>query len=59
MENTAFAAGSGNISVDKIPLIIVFGKERKEVGKIIENPKEKPTPEEELVKITRAFQLTP
>jgi hypothetical protein len=37
--------------VDKIPLIIVLDKQRKEVGKIIENPREKPTLEEELVKI--------
>jgi len=45
--------------VDKIPLIIVFDKEGKDIGKIIENPQEKPTLEEELVKITGAFQLTP
>jgi thiol-disulfide isomerase/thioredoxin len=37
--------------VDKIPLIIVFDKEGKDIGKIIENPREKPTLEEELVKI--------
>jgi thiol-disulfide isomerase/thioredoxin len=37
--------------VDKIPLIIVFDKEGKHIGKIIENPREKPTLEEELVKI--------
>jgi len=37
--------------VDKIPLIIVFDKEGKDIGKIIENPLEKPTLEEELVKI--------
>jgi thiol-disulfide isomerase/thioredoxin len=37
--------------VDKIPLIIVFNKEGKDIGKIIENPREKPTLEEELVKI--------
>jgi thiol-disulfide isomerase/thioredoxin len=36
--------------VDKIPLIILFSKEGKEVGKIIENP-QKPTLEEELLKI--------
>ncbi|MBX5328533.1 MAG: thioredoxin family protein [Candidatus Bathyarchaeota archaeon] len=34
--------------VDKIPLIILFSKEGKEVGKIIENP-QKPTLEEELL----------
>ena len=45
--------------VDKIPLIIVFDKEGKDIGRIIENPREKPTLEEELVKITGAFQLTP
>ena len=37
-------------NVDKIPLIIVFDKEGKEIGKIIENPRE-PTLEEELLKI--------
>jgi len=37
--------------VDKIPLIIVFDKEGKDVGKIIENPREKPTLEEELIQI--------
>jgi hypothetical protein len=37
--------------VDKIPLTIVFNKEGKDIGKIIENPREKPTMEEELVKI--------
>ncbi len=36
--------------VDKIPLIILFSKEGKEVGKIIEKPEE-PTLEEELLKI--------
>ena len=36
--------------VDKIPLIILFSKEGKEVGKIIENPME-PTLEEELLTI--------
>ena len=37
--------------VGKIPLIIVFDKEGKDIGRIIENPREKPTMEEELVKI--------
>jgi len=37
--------------VDKIPLIIVFDKKGKDIGKIVENPREKPTLEEELVKI--------
>jgi thiol:disulfide interchange protein len=37
--------------VDKIPLIIVFDKEGKDIGKIIENPREKPTLEEELIQI--------
>ncbi|MEM3458514.1 MAG: thioredoxin family protein [Candidatus Bathyarchaeia archaeon] len=36
--------------VDKIPLIILFSKEGKEVGKIIENP-QKPTLEEELLTV--------
>jgi len=37
-------------NVDKIPLIILFDKEGREIGKIIENPRE-PTLEEELLKI--------
>jgi tartrate dehydratase beta subunit/fumarate hydratase class I family protein len=37
--------------VDKIPLIIVLDKNGKNVGKIIENPREKPTLEEELIQI--------
>jgi thiol-disulfide isomerase/thioredoxin len=37
--------------VDKIPLIIVFDKEGKDIGKIIENPQKKPTLEEELIQI--------
>ena len=42
--------------VDKIPLIIVFDKEGKDIGRIIENPREKPTMEEELVKIILEWQ---
>jgi hypothetical protein len=38
-------------NVDKIPLIIVFDKDGKEVGRIVENPKLTPTLEEEIVKI--------
>jgi thiol-disulfide isomerase/thioredoxin len=37
--------------VDKIPLIIVFDKEGEDIGRIIENPREKPTMEEELAEI--------
>lgn len=37
--------------VDKIPLIILFDKKGREIGKIIENPREEPTLEEELIKI--------
>jgi len=37
-------------NVDKIPLIIVFNIDGKEIGRIIENPQE-PTLEEELLKI--------
>jgi thiol-disulfide isomerase/thioredoxin len=37
--------------VDKIPLIILFDKEGKDIGKIIEKPREKPTLEEELIQI--------
>jgi len=44
--------------VDKIPLMIVLDKEGRDIGRIIENPREKPTLEEELVNITGAFQLT-
>jgi len=38
-------------NVDKIPLIILFDKEGKEIGKIVENPREEPTLEEELLSI--------
>jgi thiol-disulfide isomerase/thioredoxin len=37
--------------VDKIPLIILLEREGKYIGKIIENPREKPTLEEELIQI--------
>jgi tartrate dehydratase beta subunit/fumarate hydratase class I family protein len=37
--------------VDKIPLIMVFDKKGEEIGKIIENPREEPTIEEELLRI--------
>lgn len=40
-------------NVDKIPLIIVFDKDGKEIGKIVENPHEL-TLEEELLKIILA-----
>jgi hypothetical protein len=40
-------------SVDKIPLIIIFDKEGVEIGRIIENPKQLPTVEEELVAIIK------
>jgi hypothetical protein len=35
--------------VDKIPLILVFNKEGKEIGRIVENPKA--TLEEEILQI--------
>lgn len=38
-------------NVDKIPLITLFDKRGREIGKIIENPREEPTLEEELLKI--------
>jgi hypothetical protein len=41
----------GAFQVDKIPLMILFDKEGREIGKIVENPREKPTLEEELVEI--------
>jgi len=37
--------------VDKIPLILVFNKEGTELGRIVENPKEGLTLEEELLQI--------
>ncbi len=37
-------------NVDKIPIIMVFDKEGRKIGEIIENPRE-PTLEEELLKI--------
>jgi hypothetical protein len=37
--------------VDKIPLIILFDEKGKEIGRIIENPSEESTLEEELLKI--------
>jgi thiol-disulfide isomerase/thioredoxin len=37
-------------NVDKIPLMILFDKEGREIGRIVENPHE-PTLEEELLKI--------
>lgn len=36
-------------NVNKIPLIIIFDMEGKEVGRIVESPKVKPTLEEELL----------
>jgi len=42
--------------VDKIPLIILFDKKGREIGRIIENPKEKPTLEEEILKILETHQ---
>jgi len=38
-------------NVEKIPLIILFDKEGREVGKIVENPRREPTLEEELLEI--------
>jgi hypothetical protein len=37
--------------VDKIPLIMVFDREGREIGRIVENPQEEPTLEEELLRI--------
>jgi len=37
--------------VDKIPLIILFNKKGKEIGRIIENPKKAATLEEELLNL--------
>jgi len=43
-------------SVDKIPLIIIFNSEGREIGRIIENPKRMPTLEEELYEIIKSQQ---
>jgi thiol-disulfide isomerase/thioredoxin len=43
-------------NVDKIPLILIFDKEGKEIGRIIENPKRMPTLEEELYEIIKSGQ---
>lgn len=40
-----------SFKVDKIPSIIVFDKKGKEIGRIIENPRENLTLEEELLEI--------
>ena len=40
-------------NVDKIPLIILFDRQGKEIGRIIENPSNMPTLEEELCEILR------
>jgi thiol-disulfide isomerase/thioredoxin len=40
-------------NVDKIPLIILFDKEGKEIDRIIENPSRMPTLEEELCEIIK------
>jgi len=41
----------------RIPLIILFDKEGREVGKIVENPREESTLEEELLKIIGKNQV--
>jgi len=43
-------------NVEKIPLIIIFNKEGREIGRIIENPTCTPTLEEELHKIVTSQQ---
>ena len=45
--------------VDKIPLMLLFDKEGKEVGRIIENPRTEPSLEEELLKIILERQKLP
>ena len=40
-------------NVDKIPLIILFDREGKEIGRIIENPSKMPTLEEEIYEIIK------
>jgi thiol-disulfide isomerase/thioredoxin len=40
-------------NVDKIPLMILFDREGKEIGRIIENPSKMPTLEEELCEIIK------
>ncbi|RLI42660.1 hypothetical protein DRO59_03480 [Candidatus Bathyarchaeota archaeon] len=44
--------------VDKIPFVILSSKRGDEAGKIIENPREKPTLEEELLNIIEKHQKT-
>jgi thiol-disulfide isomerase/thioredoxin len=41
-------------NVEKIPLIVIFDKEGREIGRIIENPTHKPTLEEELCEIVKS-----
>ncbi|MDH5788842.1 MAG: hypothetical protein OEZ40_11180 [Candidatus Bathyarchaeota archaeon] len=41
-------------NVDKIPLILIFNSEGKEIGRITENPTHTPTLEEELYEIIRS-----
>ena len=43
-------------NVDKIPLIIIVDKDGRDVGRIVENPTECPTLEEELCEIVRAHR---
>jgi len=43
-------------NVEKIPHIILFDKEGKEIGRIVENPKHMPTLEQELCEIVKSQQ---
>jgi hypothetical protein len=42
------------LSVEKIPLIIIADKEGKEIGRIVENPTQQPTLEQELCEIIKS-----
>ncbi len=46
-------------NVDKIPLIIVFDVNGKEIGRIVESAKRCPTLEQELCEIIREFNIQP
>jgi hypothetical protein len=46
-------------NVDKIPLMIVFGVNGREIGRIVESAKRCPTLEQELCEIIREFNMQP
>jgi len=42
------------LSVDKIPLIIIADRDGREMGRIVENPTQQPTLEQELCEIIKS-----